>query len=281
MEPAYAEVRDSTWRDRWAPSLHLSCRLATTTVAVSEAVRDELVDLHIPPAKVRVFHNSANLRAIHLGDRARVRTSLGYDKSHVVISTVGRAAPVKGWDTLLEAFAKVHKTLPQARLLFIGGIDRSDEREGYAELQRFVDIHGLREHVRFAGHQENIGELLSALDVFVFPSRSEGYGVALQEAFILGCACVATKVGIAPTMVVHGTNGFLVERNNPNEMAEALTTLVADQDLRQKFALAARESNFGNSMDEYGDRLYELYQSMLSGGRTPTYESEEARRRVA
>lgn len=281
MEPSYEEMREPTWRERWAPSLHISCRLVTKTLAVSEAVRDELIARRIPASKMYVLHDFSDLKTIQLSDRSFVRSSLGYDESHVVISTIGRAAPVKGWDSLLSAFTKVCKTLPQARLVFIGGIARDDEREGYAALQQFIDQHRLHGLVHFAGHLENVGELLSATDVFVSPSRSEGFGIALQEAFALGYACVATKVGIAPTMITHGTNGLLVERDNPEEMAQALINLVQDSSLRQRFALAARERRFGYSIDEYRERLYDLYQLLLNEPQVINSEHNDAQRNVA
>lgn len=281
MEPAFEKVQVPTWRERWAPSLHLSCHLATRTIAVSAAVKHELIELGIPRHKISVLHNSVDRKTIRLGDRPRSREALGYHDSHVVITTVGRAAPVKGWDTLLAAFAEVSKTLPQARLLFIGGTDRADECAGAAAMQRFIEAHQLHDYVRFVGHQEYIGETLSATDIFVSPSRSEGYGVALQEAFTAGYPCVATNVGIAPTMILHEENGLIVERDNPRALAQALMRLAADGDLRLRFATAARRSNFGLSTEEYIERLYGFYQCLLKGKDTALYETREMRGELA
>ncbi len=263
MQPAFEDARVPTWRDRLATSVRVSCGLATTVATVSRAVKDELVTMGIPEAKVCVVRNAIDRGAIQWVDRDHARGGLGYTNSDVVIMALGRAAPVKGWDVLLSAFVEIVVKLPNARLLFVGGTFRDDEKQMFSKLAEVVASRGLTQYVRFAGHRENVNSALAAADIFVMPSRSEGNANALNEAFAAGKACIATRVGNAPELITQGVNGLLVERDNSREMAEALGSLVGDSALRAKIERGARETPVGPTRTENFDQIYALYQALL------------------
>jgi len=267
MQPAFEDVRVPTWRDRLAPSVRVSCRLATTVATVSRAVKDELVAMGIPEAKICVVRNAIDRGAIQWVDRDHARAELGYTNSDVVVMALGRAAPVKGWDVLLSAFIEIVAEFPNARLLFVGGTFRDDEKQMFSKLAEVVASRGLTQYVRFAGHRENVDSALAAADIFVMPSRSEGNANALNEAFAAGKACIATRVGNAPELITQGVNGLLVERDNPCEMAEALGSLIGDGALRARIERGARETPVGPTRAENFDQIYALYQALLRARR--------------
>lgn len=140
----------------------------------------------------------------------------------------GRLDPEKGLDTLLRAFADV----PGELVLAGSG---SDE-------QRLRALAGDR--VRFTGAvgREEIVRLLAEADVFVLPSRSEPWGMVLNEAAEAGLPLIATDgVGAAPDLIEEGGNGFRVRVDDERGLAEAMRRLAEDAQLRAWMGARSRE----------------------------------------
>ncbi len=261
----YEEQRSPGWRERLLPSVRTSCALATVVVAVSEAVRDELIGVGIAPEKFEILLNPVPRMPITLAEREAARRHFGFSDEDLVVVTVGHAVPVKGWDVLLEGFARVYPQLPKnARLVFVGSIGAAHERDYFAQLQQRMAAAGLDSRtVRFTGHLEPVRPALAAADLYVQPSRSEGNCNALNEAYGAGLPCIATAVGFAPRLVRHGDTGLLVPRGESAALARALLRLGTDASARAQIMAAVRHTplpaNIPLSWGEYFERLVELY----------------------
>ncbi len=267
MERYYEEMRMPGWRERCALGTRLSCVLATRVVTVSEAVRNQLVEHGLPGEKITVLDNPVERSVPNPALRARTRAELGFADDEMVVTTIGRAAAVKGWEVLLEAFAEIAGRYRDLRLLLVGGVEAHDERPTYERLRRIVGERGLGHRVLFSGHRNDIHAVLAASDIFAFPSHSEGNANALNEAFGAGLPCVATRVGNAPRLIRHGVTGLLVPRNDVPEMARALGSLVGDPMLRERLAKGARETPVGPTWREYLDLAYGINESELARAR--------------
>jgi glycosyltransferase involved in cell wall biosynthesis len=118
--------------------------------------------------------------------------------------------------------------------------------------------------VRFTGHLADITEALAASDLFAFPSRSEGFGLALAEGLVAGLPCVATPTGVAPELIQPGTNGFLVDRNDHSSLTKVLLMLTKNSNLRKRLTEGAKITPLGfPTPEEHGQRLFNLYESLL------------------
>ena len=264
MQPAFEACRQERLRDRLAISVRMTCCLATRVLPVSSAVKEELVRLGVPASKLIVLNNPSD-RALSTGrGRARARASFGYDEKALVFTTVGHAVPVKGWDILIRAFAVVAAEVPQARLLFVGSFDGERERDCHRELRSLTQSCGLNGRVRFAGQLDDPKIALGASDVFVMPSRSEGYSNALIEAMHAGLATVSAGVGIAPEVIRHGENGLLVARGDHRELAKALMVLARSPETRKRISSEVQKRTYAPTFEEYADRLFELSRSLLA-----------------
>ena len=119
--------------------------------------------------------------------RKKVRMEYGLEDKFVV-GHVGHFNPAKNHEKILSAFAEVAKRREDAALLLVGdGELESDVRAKVEEL-------GLSERVVFAGAHKDVENMYQAMDVFLFPSRYEGFGMAMIEAQAGGLACVASDV---------------------------------------------------------------------------------------
>ncbi len=264
MNPVFETGRKPTFRDRLVPSLRLSCWLATKTLAVSRAVKDELVELGIAERRLMVLPNPVDIKPPGSLDRDGTRAALGYSDGEFVISTVGHAVPVKGWDVLLRAFGAIAGEVPEARLLFVGSTVSAEEKAWTQVLRKTIMELRLSARVRFVGDIDDVPSVLAASDLFVLPSRSEGYGMALTEALAGGLPCIATRVGVAPDLIRDGQNGFLVAREDAKALADYMLRLARDKDDRERMSRVARSERVAPSTGEYASRVVALYETLLA-----------------
>jgi glycosyltransferase involved in cell wall biosynthesis len=253
-------------RDRLAISLRVSCLLATRTLPVSEMVGEELVSRGIPANRIQVLRSAVEAAESQQSPREEARARLGYRDEDLVVATVGRADPVKGWDVLLRAFVEARRSLPHARLLLAGSVDAPNERTFHGDLMRLTVEHGAAEAVRFTGRLPTVADVLGAADVFVLPSRSEGHSLALVEAIRAGLPCVASAVGGAPELIAPGVNGLVVARNDARALADAIVLLGRDKALRARLGAAARAGLRMPTPDEHALALQQIYRTLLRAG---------------
>lgn len=211
------------------------------------------------------------LRAHGWGPVVRIPSALAHlpvDARHVarlrrrhahrfVIGHVGAVVDRhKGQRILLEAARQLRDELPAALFLFVGdGPDLSRLREESAAM----------DNVEWMGNRDDPGDHLSAMDVFAFPSRSEGLGSTLLDAMDLGVPVVAADVGGIPDIVEHGRTGLLVPPNDAAALASAIRRLHDDARLRARLATAARERLSQYTPAAMARRYLAVYEAVLRG----------------
>ena len=155
----------------------------------------------------------------------------------VVIGTVGRMHGVKDQITLVKAYIQACKqSVPFSKNTCLVLIGDGPLREAALDL---LKDSGLSDQAWLPGGRNDIAELLRSLDIFVLPSKAEGISNTILEAMASGLPIIATRVGGNSELVVDGETGYLVEKENVQEMAEAITMLTTDVDKRRLFSLAA------------------------------------------
>jgi glycosyltransferase involved in cell wall biosynthesis len=145
--------------------------------------------------------------------------------------------PRYGIDCLIKAYALLLKNRTDIELLIAG----KGPSEG--EYRTLVQDMGLTGKVKFVGSfpHEGVPQFLATIDIFVMPSDGESFGVAALEASAAGLPVVATRVGGVPEVVLDGLTGFLVERQNVEQLAQAILRLVDQPELRREMGLAGRK----------------------------------------
>jgi glycosyltransferase involved in cell wall biosynthesis len=148
---------------------------------------------------------------------------------------VGMLEAYKNIDGLAAAWREVAARLPEARLVLVGkGARHSVVDELAAELPEQV------EHVPELS-PDGVSERLDAATVLVLPSRSEGLGRVVIEAFARGRGVVASRVGGIPDLVRDGVEGRLIDPQDGDELVEALVQVLSDRELAERFGAAAEE----------------------------------------
>lgn len=216
--------------DRYAPAARILGRASDLVAAVSEDVRDRLVDAGLPPARVTVVENAVTARRPGPSDvRAGVRAELGVPGDVPLVLSVARLAPPKRVDLLLDAWSEV----PTAHLLIAG--DGPERRA----LEHRALGRGARSRVTFLGDRQDVDRLLAAADVLVLPSEREGMPMAVLEAMAAGVPVVASAVGGLRALDPGAVR--LVEPGSAAALAAAIGELLDDPGVRRRRAAAGRE----------------------------------------
>jgi len=163
--------------------------------------------------------------------RWQVKAALGMHPDAPLCLMLGTYEARKGHEFLLDAFAKVVKRVPAARLLICGF--------GYpAEVQRVQEaVHerGLDEQVVLEAFREDVPDLLAASSMMLVPSQSgESFGLTIIEAMSHSVPVVATKVGGIPEVLQDGRGGYLVEPHDVDSLTDRMLRLLGDERLRQE-----------------------------------------------
>jgi sugar transferase (PEP-CTERM/EpsH1 system associated) len=188
--------------------------------------------------RIRVIRNGVDLRRFQFPEspRASVRRDLGIADHEFCLGFVGRLEPVKGLGTVLTALEQACEFPADWRLVVAGdGVLNEPLR------RRVNDSGRLRGRVTFLGDVRNVPELLTAFDVYVLPSLSEGISNSLLEAMASGVPCIATAVGGNPEVVVDGESGMLFPAEAADCLADRLAVLYRRPELRQKLRRQAME----------------------------------------
>jgi glycosyltransferase involved in cell wall biosynthesis len=235
-------------------------RFTDLSLAVSRGVRDYLVSQGgLNPARIRVVANGVDVATIDAARPGRaVRRELGLPEGWPVIGLVGRLDHWgKGHKELFTAMARLRERHPVHALIVGGGRREAEVRELAASL-------GLAGAVHFLGPRRDVPDLLSAMDILVLPSHTEGFGRALVEAMAAGLPVIATRVGGMPEVVTDGENGLLIPPRDAGALAEALERLLADPAWAQHLGAKARDhvrEHF--SLDRLGREINEIYEELV------------------
>jgi D-inositol-3-phosphate glycosyltransferase len=203
--------------------------VAATTVERTHLVKHYGAD----PARIAVIPCGVDTNLFLPGDQAAARAVLGLD-DQLQLLYVGRLAPIKGLETLLDAMARLRAAGTRVRLSIVGG-DADEPLNGHeGELRARLARLDLRSAVTFVGAQpqERLRAWYVAADATVLPSHYESFGMVAMEAMACGIPVVASRVGGLQTTVRDGVTGLLVPDHDPAALAGALDRLLGDPDLR-------------------------------------------------
>ena len=160
--------------------------------------------------------------------KEEVRNQLGIKTDATVVGSVGRLEHVKGYDTLIDAFGQILDE--NVKLILVG---EGSEKESLEKLVKHLRIEN---RVYFVGHQNDVSNWLSALDIYVNSSRSEGMSQSIVEAMSIGLPIVATDVGDAKRMLLRDDkpSGLICDPSDPAVMAQAIQDLISNTALRNE-----------------------------------------------
>ena len=192
-------------------------------IAVSRAMEHKIAEERPSDVPVSLIYNGVDLvRYDHTDPCCTLPEEYGMPPGAQIAGVVARLEHEKGHPTLLDAWPRVLRRVPNAWLLVVGEGSRREELEAQAASL------GIAERVVFTGRRDDVPAVTAALDVAVLPSYREAQGLTILEAMALSRPVVASAVGGIPEMIEDGRTGLLVPPHDPEALAGAIIRLLTD-----------------------------------------------------
>jgi glycosyltransferase involved in cell wall biosynthesis len=236
-----------TSRAQWRAK-RLTARAVHRHVGVGEHTSREVEAL--------VGLRAGSVLTIHNGVPDEQRAAADRPRPGLLVGAIGRFERQKGFDLLIRALSGME----DAALVLVGD---GSERPGLEHLAESV---GVADRVIWQDWTDEARSYLGALDVFAFPSRFEGFPLALLEALLARSAVVAADVGSVSEIVRDGETGLLVPPEDPRALAGAIRRLLADAELRQRLGKQGRQHVLSRFTADHMARAFErLYEELIDG----------------
>jgi len=231
------------WSMEYKLPARAAVRYADAALAISAYVRDTIVEMGTPPSRVYTVLNALDASAWDPDlDGSAVRRELGLAPDAPVIASISRLFSWKGPTQLLEASAIVAKEFPALRVLIVGADERYVHGGSYtAELKAQVERLGIQQNVIFTGHRGDAARILAASDLFTMPSFEEPFGVVFLEAMAMRKPVIGIDNGGTPEVVTQGKAGLLSPPWDVPRLAENISQLLRDAELRRKMGEYGRK----------------------------------------
>lgn len=253
-EEADGQIRRRVWTRR------LALLGATSLVVPSRTLERIAAEIwRIPTPKIRRVANGVDVAKYVSTGACEVVCGFARHPGELIVGTVAPLRREKNLERLLRAFAAIPDIGRPVRLLIAGD---GDERAG---LERLAEVLGIGDRTVFLGHVDAVEKVLGLIDVFAMSSDTEQMPNALLQAMAAGCAVAAVDVGDVGIIVARENYPFIVPRDEPGVLTDALVTLLRDDVLRTQTARA----NLAHVRETYSmERMLMAYRMLYEGSTT-------------
>ncbi len=224
---------------RWRIYFSLLLFLCDKSFCISEAIMKEYIDFSgINSKKLQILYIGVNT-SLERQKKEMLRRELMLPLNKVLIVNVSAIDYVKGIDIIIKAAMLLSEKykLNNFKIIHVGGLRSNVEANlKYAdELKRLKsELLGDSDCFNWLGKRNDIHNILSACDIYIHPSRMEGISVAIMEACSAFLPILGSNVGGIPEIIKDDVNGLLIEPENEQQLAEALSKLISNEKLRME-----------------------------------------------
>lgn len=227
-------------------------------VCISDQIRKVLLADGIPARKLQTIHSGVDVHRFDgVSPPDDFRQQLGIPADHILVGTMAAMVGHKDYPNLLHAADLVCQRTANISFCAVG----SGPEE--ARIHRLAEDLHLGDRLIFTGFREDVGSFLKSYDIFVHSSFLEGLGTSILDAQSVGLPIIATRTGGIPEIIVHQENGLLVPPRNSENLADAISNLAADAEMRQKLGRAALQSVHQFSIEKTVVKNITMYADLL------------------
>ncbi len=215
----------------------------TLAFAISSVIKKNLVETTpLTEEKIALLHNGVDSSLFNPDKYSPTsfRQEINIKSEEVLIGMIARFTPGKGHEEFLKAAEKLTQKFDNVKFVIVGEPSRGEE--SYAEkIKNLAKELNLQQTVIFTGYRADVPNVLAGMDIFVFPSHSEAFGIALVEAMSMKKAVVCSKADGSLDICVERKTGLFFEKGNHLDLSEKLETLIKDKALRTTLSENARK----------------------------------------
>jgi glycosyltransferase involved in cell wall biosynthesis len=205
-------------------------RLSSKIIFVDRNTKEQLLG-NAPMDRVGIVYNGVDTERFRPFESNFFSEMFNIDRDKLLIGYIGQITARKGIEYLVKALPLIRKKTSNFKLLIIGGRKAEDEAYFFM-IKEMIKGLSLEKDVYFTGVVEDVSSAINNLDIIVLPSLEERCSRVLIESLACGKPAVATRVGGTPEIIEDGLNGFLVNPEDPEDIAEAALKLLEDRGLR-------------------------------------------------
>ena len=234
-------------------------------IAISKVIKDNLLETTALDEKKIVLHyNGVDPEKYDPNkiDPMKVRNELNIKEDELLLGMVARFSAGKGHENYLLVAKELSIKYKYLKFIIVG--EASKGEDSYAEgIKKLADEYGLN-NIIFAGFRTDMPEVLSAMDIFIFPSHAEAFGVALVEAMAMAKPSVSTSSDGILDITVDNETGYLFKKDDQADLKNKLELLINSPEKRRTLGKAARQRVLEQfDSQKLMDGLVELYKQFI------------------
>ena len=237
----------------------------TYAFAISTAIEKNLIDTcPLPLSKVWLVHNGIDIERFNPEKvkPQKVRGEFQIAENEITIGMMARFSPGKGHEEFLFAAKELNKKYSNLKFIVVGEPSRGEN--DYAEKIKTLARDYKLNNFIFAGFRSETPEVLAAMDIFVFPSHAEAFGIALAEALAMGKPSVCSNAEGILDIAIDKETSLLFENKNAEDLIKKISVLIDSSDLRSNFSAAARKrASQYFDIEKLTDKAVEIYKRAI------------------
>jgi glycosyltransferase involved in cell wall biosynthesis len=234
-------------------------------IAISMVIKNNLTDTTpLKNNKIILLSNGVDLKIFDPGkvDSKIIRNELNVLDNEILIGMIARFSPGKGHEEFLCAAENLNKKFHNLKFIIVGEASRGENE--YA-----LNIKSLAEqlklmNVTFLGYRSDVPEVISAMDIFIFPSHAEAFGVSLIEAMAMGKASVCSSSDGVLDIALDGETNYMFKNKDCNDLTNKIELLIMNQSIRTYMGQKARRRVIEKfDLEVVTDEIVKVYQNQI------------------
>ena len=247
-------------QNTWLSGLKYNHSSIKKIIAVSNFVLQILAPSIIDSRKLSVIHSGIDPAKFKGKSQNLLRSEFKFPAHIKIIGNTAAIAPHKDYFTFIDTAGHLLKRHRDLKFLIIG----SDGGEKQL-IEEYIDQKKLTDHIILTGFREDIPEIISELDVFLFTSREEGLGTSLLEALASGIPVVCTDAGGVSEIIQHNINGLVSSVGDSQNLANHVSRVLEDPELKDRLIKGGKSVLSDFTKKETAIKTLQIYREVLPG----------------
>ncbi len=214
----------------------------TKAFAISTVIKNNLIETTpLSKEKIELLFNAVDTKRFDpiKTDRNKVRKEFNISDDELVLGMIARFSPGKGHEEFIAAAEKLSKKNNNLKFMIVGEASRGED-EYAGRIKKLVEDKKLT-NIIFTGFRSDTPDVLAAMDIFIFPSHAEAFGIALAEALSMGIPSVCSDSDGVLDIAVDGVTSLLFKNKDADNLANKIEILINDPVKRKIFSAASRK----------------------------------------